>query len=366
MALERDSTKQVDATVKRFVSFCTRFSLSPVSILRQNGTDVAVVNPNAITTFFAYYCSKKTGRHTSKKGCRARNLHAVQSLLKRGMRSPPYWAIWPSEVGPPWGILINAVLKDTITGFKKKDPFKEIDKKMPWLLQYTFKIADMSPGPIPPLSLREFEARTVVSNRACLRCISTIKLRVDDFTFDYGDGRPIASHLSAVAKLRQSDKLWMEVSLRAEKNNKVRQARSVRFNCVGGRACIVTTVIDWILYAKLKHSDSMFSKYHHLSSVPVPWTRHTIAKQMKYLGRLIGLTLRKLGTHSLRRGGIADYLHEDVPLEFIVYITGHKSLAFLEYFAATDHVMISMFNRLRAFNRRRATTATKLLPFSSA
>jgi hypothetical protein len=82
-----------------------------------------------------------------------------------------YLAIWPTEVGPPYDHLVGSVIKDTITGFKKKCPRKAINRKIPWLLKYTQRIVTRTKPLLPPLQRKEFEARTTFGNRACMRNI---------------------------------------------------------------------------------------------------------------------------------------------------------------------------------------------------
>ena len=141
-ALEKDSRKQVNSTVKQFVVFCEKYNVSHVIDVIVSGNRTNVVNPNAITAYFANYCTVKKNK--------ASNLDAVQSLLRRGMRET-YLAIWPTEVEPPYDHLVGSVIKDTIKGFKKKFPRKAINRKIPWLLKYTQRIVTRSIPLLPPL-----------------------------------------------------------------------------------------------------------------------------------------------------------------------------------------------------------------------
>jgi hypothetical protein len=140
----------------------------------------------------------------------------------------------------------------------------------------------------------------------------------------------------------------MSVLIKSEKTGKIRPPRTIRFNFVGGPHCIVQQVLEWVTMANIVHGRLLFAEYHPLTLKPKKWTHARAAKQIKRLASFIDLPAEKVGTHSLRRGGVADYLHEDVPLEFILYVGGWKTLAFLSYFAPTDHVMVAMFHRLRS------------------
>ena len=338
-ALEKDSRKQVNSTVKQFVAFCATYDLDHVVHIDVCGIRTHVVNPNAITAYIANYCTVKKNK--------AGNLDAVQSLLKRGMRET-YLAIWPTEVGPPYSYLVGGIIKDTIKGFKKQCPRKAVNRKMPWLLDYTHDIATRAKPLLPPLPLKEFEARTTLGNRACMRNKSIINIKSSHVSFDYGEHtQTFICTKKSIAKLRRTDELWMSVLIHSEKTGKVREPRTIRFNYVGGSRCAVQQVLDWVTLANISHGHLLFGQSIPRTRKLKKWTHAKAAKQLIRLAESIKLPPGKVGTHSLRRGGVADYLHEDVPLEFILYVGGWKSLAFLNYFAPTDHVMVAMFHRLR-------------------
>ena len=276
------------------------------------------------------------------------SLKTMMSAIKRRALEQ-LGAIWPTDAPAPFGRLFASQINDTIRGLRKMAKDKSKKQMRPVTTEHLQQMKILAG--VQKIHNHEFHARMITSNRACLRHASAVKLIAADVTFKAPADDEFNFYTGNRLQQLTPRRLKMRIKIRAEKNNKLHEPRDVHFEYVGGNSCVVTELLAWVQRAKPKKRQRVFAKYTPTGR-RTAWTYDDCLKQVKKRAATIGLT-SKVGCHSLRRGGIADYIRAGVPLELIIKITGHRSLSFLEYFHNSEHVMVALTRKLVEYEQKR-------------
>jgi hypothetical protein len=345
-AVATDTRRNQLGTWQRFKRFSTHYALSPIaSFVLTNSRVVPVVNPDAIVKFMVDYCIVKKNSPSSLEGELTRiKRHARQALH----------VIWPDQLPFPDGGINSFLLRDTMMSLKKnfaKPPKQKIPIRLSHILKMV-KICDIS-----RLSHLEAITRFLISNVFCLRCSSAIKLLARHVQFKSSSGwRRYSStdvdNLTFPSDDKGQSVIWCRIQLHNEKNNKGGPARVVTLPpWVHSNVCAGTTLYNWLVRSKPRDDQTVFARFSH-GRRHVKWTYNTAMRQILLYASRIGLPAAKIGMHSLRRAGVCDYVHAGKLIPFIISIGGWRSLAFLTYFFADEHLLTTMSNRQSALTQQ--------------
>ena len=326
-------------TWQRFMVFLEAYNIpAVVDFVLDSGRSVPVVSIEAIITFMVDYCFVKHNSPASLEG--------ELSRIKRHARQAHH-VLWPDSLPFPDGRLSQCRYRDTLMSLKKNCT-KPPKQKIPIRLDHIFKMAKTNS--LARLSHLEAITRFLVSNLFCLRCKSAITLQaqhvafkteqgwrqysrrnINDFTFPRdGEGQLI---------------IWCRLELHKEKNNMCGPARTVTLPpWVHSSVCAGTVLFNWLVRSRPHDAQTVFAKFNN-DTRRGNWSYGAAMRQIGIYATCIGMPKSKVGMHSLRRAGVCDYVLAGKLIPFIISVGGWKSMAFLTYFFADEHLLTMMSHR---------------------
>jgi hypothetical protein len=345
-AVASDTRRNQLGTWQRFKWFTAQYSIRPVvDFILTTARVVPFVNPDAIVKFMVDYCVIKHNSPSSLEGELAR--------IKRHARQVLH-VIWPSELPFPDGNNHAFVFRDTMLSLKKnfsKPPKQKIPIRLDHILEMA-KLCDTS-------RVSHFEAisRFIISNVFCLRCTSAIKLEAHHVHFKTSQGwRRYSSTDIGSLMFPSNDQgqpvIWCRIELHNEKNNKGGPARVVTLPpWVHTNICAGTVLFNWLVRVQPRDDQTVFARYSN-GTRKAKWSYNAAMRQILLYATRIGMPASKIGMHSLRRAGVCDYVFAGKLIPFIINIGGWRSLAFLTYFFADEHLLSMMSNRQASLVQR--------------
>jgi hypothetical protein len=338
LAVEPSTRRNHLGAWQRLEQLLAVYGVPSTDVFRSRVTDpIRFVSTNAILIFATDYVVVKRNKPSALK--------TELSNLKR--YATTLGLAWPTDLPAPAGTRFQHVLTGATKALRKR--FKKgKSQKVPLVISDILRIPTIFD--MKELSHLEALSRLLVCNLFCLRNKSAIELLARHVSFkttagwrrynrlDFGD---FAFPCDTAGKLV----IWSRLRLHSEKNNKEGGPRSVTLPpWVHDNMCAGSVLYHWLRQSLPHETDTLFAQFNNQVRQK-RWTYNAALSQLKMYAGAIGLSTTDKGTHSLRRGGVSDYVHANKGVPFIISVTGHRSLAFMDYFFADEHVLAAFSTR---------------------